>query len=98
MSVTEHVEETCEACGCVAEIGTLINEGDDQLTLDVTAASLAEAHARVARFVELAKAIAADVKVAQQVQEQGDQAVVTLQLTFGCTAEKLIFEMRSRAI
>ena len=27
MSVQEQVQETCEACGCVAEIGSIINEG-----------------------------------------------------------------------
>lgn len=98
MSVTEHVEETCEACGCVAEIGSLINEGDDQLTLDVTAASLAEAQARTERYVTLAKAVYADVSVAQQVKDGGEPASITLQLGFSCTAEKLIFEMRARAI
>ncbi len=35
MSVEEKVElnETCDSCGCFAEIGTIIGEGDDVMEL-----------------------------------------------------------------
>ena len=37
MSVQEQVQETCEACGCVAEIGSIINEGDDTVRFSIEA-------------------------------------------------------------
>ena len=98
MSVQEQVQETCEACGCVAEIGSIINEGDDQVTLTVEAADAASAEARLEKFVELARSIYSDVVVAKEIQTTTDGVVLNCSLTFSCTAEKIIFEMRSRAI
>lgn len=98
MSVQEQVQETCEACGCVAEIGSIINEGDDLITLTVEAADAASAEARLDKFVELARAIYSDVVVAKEMQATTDGVVLNCSLTFSCTAEKIIFEMRSRAI
>ena len=39
MSVDEKVElnETCDSCGCFAEIGTIIGEGDDVMELVIEA-------------------------------------------------------------
>ena len=98
MSVQEQVQETCEACGCVAEIGSIINEGDDLITLTVEAADAGSAEARLDKFVELARAIYSDVVVAKEMQTTTDGVVLNCSLTFSCTAEKIIFEMRSRAI
>lgn len=98
MSVQEQVQETCEACGCVAEIGSIINEGDDLITLTVEAADAVSAEARLDKFVELARAIYSDVVVAKEMQTTTDGVVLNCSLTFSCTAEKIIFEMRSRAI
>lgn len=41
MSVEEKVElnETCDSCGCFAEIGTIIGEGDDVMELVIEAAA-----------------------------------------------------------
>ena len=55
MSVQEQVQETCEACGCVAEIGTIINEGDDTVKLSVEAENEASALARLEQFTALAR-------------------------------------------
>ncbi|MFC3913368.1 DUF406 family protein [Pseudaeromonas sharmana] len=98
MSVQEQVQETCEACGCVAEIGSIISEGDDQVVLTVEAANAEEAEARLASFIELARAIYSDVVVAKESASSEVGVTLTCQLTFSCTAEKIIFEMRSRAI
>ena len=45
MSVDEKVElnETCDSCGCFAEIGTIIGEGDDVMELVIEAAAEADA-------------------------------------------------------
>ncbi len=55
MSVQEQVQETCEACGCVAEIGSIINEGDDRVTLCIEAGDEAAAANRLEAFIQLAR-------------------------------------------
>lgn len=97
-SVEEHVQETCDACGCFAEIGTIIDAGDDAVTLAVEADSQEAAEAKVARYVELARSIYADVKVELAARTNDADHVIDCRLVFSCTAEKLIFEMRARAI
>ena len=49
MSVDEKVElnETCDSCGCFAEIGTIIGEGDDVMELVIEAAEEADARAKL---------------------------------------------------
>ena len=98
MSVQEQVQETCEACGCVAEIGTIINEGDDTVKLSVEAENEASALARLEQFTALAREICDEVTVAHETQSDAGGVQVNASLTFSCTAEKIIFEMRSRAI
>ena len=68
MSVQEQVQETCEACGCVAEIGTIINEGDDTVKLSVEAENEASALARLEQFTALAREICDEVAVAHETQ------------------------------
>ena len=98
MSVQEQVQETCEACGCVAEIGTIINEGDDTVKLSVEAENEASALARLEQFTALAREICDEVAVAHETLTVAAGVQVNASLTFSCTAEKIIFEMRSRAI
>ena len=98
MSVQEQVQETCEACGCVAEIGTIINEGDDTVKFSVEAENEASALARLEQFTALAREICDEVTVAHETQSVAGGVQVNASLTFSCTAEKIIFEMRSRAI
>ncbi len=98
MSVQEHVQETCEACGCVAEIGTVISEGDDRVVLTVEAPTMDAAEERLAKYVELARAVYSDVVVTKEPKSSAAGVAINCQLAFSCTAEKIIFEMRSRAI
>ncbi len=98
MSVEEHVQETCEACGCVAEIGTVINEGDDTLNFTIDSDDAASAEARLAKYEALAREIYPEVTIAKQASDVAGRFTLAVALQFSCTAEKLIFEMRSRAI
>ena len=98
MSVQEQVQETCEACGCVAEIGTIINEGDDTVKLSVEAENEASALAHLEQFTALAREICDEVAVAHETQTVAGGVQVNASLTFSCTAEKIIFDMRSPAI
>lgn len=96
MSVTEQVQECCDACGCYAEVGTIISEGDETLLLPIEADSEQAALARLDQYAALAKQVC-DAVVIQQ-QWQAETGVLNVALQFTCTAEKLIFEMRARAI
>ena len=98
MSVQEQVQETCEACGCVAEIGSIINEGDDTIQLSIEAETEAAALARLEQFSALAHEIYSDVSVSHETKEVAGGVLMTSTLVFSCTAEKIIFEMRARAI
>ncbi len=98
MAEEQRMQETCEACGCVAEVGTIIGEGDEILHFTVAAANEADAKARVAPFEALAKEICGEVKVATVSRNVGETVELDVSLQFTCTAEKLIFEMRSRAL
>jgi len=96
MSVTEQVQECCDSCGCYAEVGTIISEGDDSVLLPIEADSEQEALDRLAQYAALAKQVCEEVVIQQQ--WQAEAGVLNASLTFTCTAEKLIFEMRARAI
>ncbi|MGL4206452.1 MAG: DUF406 family protein [Aeromonadaceae bacterium] len=98
MSVEEHVQETCEACGCVAEIGSVISEGDETLHFTIESDDAAEVEARLAKYEALAREIYPEVIVAKQASDLAGRFSLEVALQFSCTAEKLIFEMRARAI
>ena len=68
MSVDEKVElnETCDSCGCFAEIGTIIGEGDDVMELVIEAAAEADARAKLAAYEALAKQVTAEAQVSSE--------------------------------
>lgn len=100
MSVDEKVElnETCDSCGCFAEIGTIIGEGDDLMELVIEAAAEADARAKLAAYEALAKQVTAEAQVSSELTQGANGVLLKARLQFTCTAEKLIFEMRARSI
>ena len=100
MSVDEKVElnETCDSCGCFAEIGTIIGEGDDVMELVIEAAAEADARAKLAAYEALAKQVTAEAVIDSELFLFVDGVILKARLQFTCTAEKLIFEMRARSI
>ncbi|PJG60443.1 YfcZ/YiiS family protein [Aeromonas cavernicola] len=100
MSINDKVElnETCDSCGCFAEIGTIIGEGDDVMELVIEAASEADARLKLASYEALAKQVTAEATVSSEVAQSAAGVTLKALLQFTCTAEKLIFEMRARAI
>ena len=98
MSVDEKVElnETCDSCGCFAEIGTIIGEGDDVMELVIEAAAEADAREKFAAYEALAKQVTA--KSSSELSRGPDGVILKARLQFTCTAEKLIFEMRARSL
>ena len=98
MSVEDKVQETCDSCGCCAEIGTIIGEGDDVMELVIEAAAEADARAKLAAYEALAKQVTAEAQVSSELTQGANGVILKARLQFTCTAEKLIFEMRARSI
>ncbi|MFM1694394.1 DUF406 family protein [Aeromonas salmonicida] len=100
MSVDEKVElnETCDSCGCFAEIGTIIGEGDDLMELVIEAATEADARAKLAAYAALAKQVTAEAMISSELSQGASGVILKARLQFTCTAEKLIFELRARSI
>jgi len=99
MSVDEKVElnETCDSCGCFAEIGTIIGEGDDVMDLVIEAAPR-----RMPAPSWLPMKLWPTGHCRSSSEQRTDQGangvILKARLQFTCTAEKLIFEMRARSI
>jgi uncharacterized protein (TIGR00743 family) len=98
MSVEDKVQETCDSCGCFAEIGTIIGEGDDVMDLVIEAAVEADARAKLAAYEALAKQVTAEASISSELSQGANGVILKARLQFTCTAEKLIFEMRARSI
>ena len=100
MSVDEKVEvtETCDSCGCFAEIGTIIGEGDDVMELVIEAAEETDARAKLAAYEALARQVTAEAKSSSELSQGAHGVILKARLQFTCTAEKLIFEMRARSL
>ena len=97
MTTNDQLNEVCDSCGCVAEIGTIIAAGDDRIALEINAANETEANTKFAQYEELAKKITSEVKISSQISNHDNNRVLLkADLQFTCTAEKLIFEMRAR--
>lgn len=86
--------QPCDACGCSAEMGFIIKEGDDVATVFVKADDANVRQSRFNDYLALAKEV--NPKVVHQVNEEGSELEGRLQ--FECSAEKLIFELKSRSL
>ncbi len=91
-------DDICEACGVLAEVGTIIKDGDDVVVIPVEGDNEADARARQERYIEIAKQACADVQVNSELQQAAEGVVLNTTLKFTCTAEKMIFEMRARSV
>ncbi|WBA16413.1 DUF406 family protein [Salinivibrio proteolyticus] len=93
----ENQTDACDACGVSAEIGYIISEGDEVAEVTIHADSVEAMLARFEQYLSLAQSINPAVKHdfnAEQIS--GDSAHIKMQ--FECSAEKLIFELRSRGL
>ena len=75
-----------------------LKSGRDVLHLTLSAANEADAKALLARYEALARQISAEVQVTTVSRNVAELVELDVTLQFGCTAEKLIFEMRARSI
>ncbi|ASI94726.1 MULTISPECIES: YfcZ/YiiS family protein [Vibrio] len=97
MSVELEENQVCEACGCAGEIGFIIKEGDDVADVTIFAESKAALEAEFAKYLELAKAVCADVEYnTSELTEESKE--LKARFKFDVSAEKLIFELKTRSL
>ncbi len=91
------VNEVCEACGCSAEMGFFINEGDEVAEVSIFAPSSDQLKAELEKYVALAKEVCAAVEFeASSIEENTTE--LSARFKFEVSAEKLIFELKSRTL
>lgn len=90
--------QVCDACGVSAEMGFVISEGDDVADVTIFANSKEAALAEFNRYLTLAQSV--NEKVIHNLNEADDflPEPLSIKFKFECSAEKLIFELKSRAI
>lgn len=91
----EIFKECCTDCGCTAEIGTVIHEDDTVYEFELKG-SKEDVLATFEKYQEAAKK--ADSNVAIKYEDaQNDTFTRKGSFEFSCTAQKLIFQLRSGA-
>lgn len=90
--------QVCEACGVTAEMGFVIGEGDEVAEVRIFAEEKAAAIAEFERYLSLAKEV--NENVIHDLNECAELVLdpLVVKLKFECSAEKLIFELRSRSL
>ncbi len=97
MSNTYEEPEVCEACGVSGEMGFIIKEGDDVAEVYIFADGKEALEAELARYIELAQTVSSNVQ--HEVSEiEDDSQELTARFQFEVSAEKLIFELKSRSL
>lgn len=96
--MTTKVEENqvCEACGCSAEMGFIIKEGDDVANISLFGRDFTALESELNKYIDLAKTVSDEVTYESQRIEGKDGIETRFQFT--CSAEKLIFELKTRAL
>ncbi|NLS11706.1 DUF406 family protein [Vibrio sp. SM6] len=97
--MTTQLEENtvCEACGCAGEIGFIIKEGDDVAEVTIYANGQEALEAELARYTTLAQSVNANVEFEVAPVNQDSQEL-NARFKFEVSAEKLIFELKSRSL
>ncbi|PSW20616.1 DUF406 domain-containing protein [Photobacterium sanctipauli] len=89
--------QTCEACGVSAEMGFVIGEGDDVAEVKIFGSNKADLESELANYLALAKEVCANYE--HEVNPLTDDSTeLTARIKFECSAEKLIFELKSRSL
>ena len=95
--MSDEILKDCSSdCGCMAEIGTIIHENDTvyDFKLEGNKEKVLETFAK---YEEAAKAVDSTVKINFK-DNEGDSFVREGTFEFSCSAEKMIFQMRSGAL
>ena len=88
------INDCCDACGCSAEIGTIITEGDDVYEYELQGET-AKVKEDSERFDAVARNVSKEVQIQHTDTINGEMLLRKVTLKFSCTAEKMIFQMRT---
>ncbi|NOH61112.1 YfcZ/YiiS family protein [Vibrio sp. RE88] len=97
MSTEREQADVCEACGCAGEMGFIIKEGDDVAEVTIFAQGKALLEAELNKYVELAEQVCEGVQYEMSAIEE-DATELTARFKFEVSAEKLIFELKTRSL
>lgn len=86
----------CDACGCSAEMGFIIKEGDDVAEVSIFADNKAQLETEFTNYLALAKEVCDSVEHSTKISE--DEKELHARLKFSCSAEKLIYELKTRSL
>ncbi|CAM2900751.1 YfcZ/YiiS family protein [Vibrio rarus] len=89
--------EVCEACGVAGEMGFIINEGDEVSEVSLFSSTKEAVEAEFEKYVELAKTVNSAVEHSFEIVEN-EQFELHAKLKFEVSAEKLIFDLKSRTL
>ncbi|KII76608.1 DUF406 family protein [Vibrio renipiscarius] len=89
--------QVCEACGCAGEMGFFIKEGDDIAEVTIFSQDHSLLEVELAKYVELAKQVNAAVEY-EATEVNADSTELTARFKFEVSAEKLIFELKTRSL
>jgi uncharacterized protein YfcZ (UPF0381/DUF406 family) len=97
MNNEEQEFQPCDACGVSAEVGFIIKEGDDVAEVSIFAQSKVALENEFNNYLALAKEVNDNFEY--QTSELTEESTeLTARIKFECSAEKLIFELKSRSL
>ena len=95
--VSNQEDDFCETCGCSAEMGFIIKEGDDVAEVSLFGEEKAQMEAEFGKYIALAKEVNSSVEY--EVTPMADDAKeLHARFKFEVSAEKLIFELKTRSL
>ena len=98
MSEKDQVLKDCStACGCTADIGTVISPEDYFYDFSLSGTK-EEVEVTYSKYVEEAKKVCPVVKAVYEDKSVDGKFTRKGKLTFSCTAEKMIFQLRTGAV
>ncbi len=95
--MSDEQQDLCEACGFAGEMGFVIKEGDDVAEVTIYADGKALLEAELAKYVELAEQVSANTQYETTPLEENSKEL-TARFKFEVSAEKLIFELKTRSL
>lgn len=90
--------EVCDACGVTAEFGYMITEGDDIAEVTIFSGDRETAIREFQAYALLANEINTNFTHDLNLESEFEFTPLKIRFKFDCSAEKIIFELRSRSL
>ncbi|MDP5252658.1 MULTISPECIES: DUF406 family protein [unclassified Vibrio] len=93
--MSNECNNVCEACGCAGEIGYIIREGDESVSVNLESATQMALNDKIEVYRQLAQSINSEVGINIDLSTTYNNKA-TLHFVFPVSVEKLIFELKIR--